>query len=156
MPATATVVGIFVLHGTWTLLSQTAKPARPVSSQRIADNLLIRPDKNPNGRLARQLFGDAPVAFDADTDLVLIWGEGFDFAAVPRGAKTILLNAFLAPENGHADVFFATTLQTERAGHYTNFEGTVSPFAPIRPPAPGAVDAEALFAMIAATAGVPA
>ncbi|HEX4886310.1 MAG TPA: 2Fe-2S iron-sulfur cluster-binding protein [Casimicrobiaceae bacterium] len=130
--------------------------ALPQPGERIADDLLIRPDKNPNGRLARQLFGDAPVAFDAGTDLVLIWGEGFDFAAVPRGAKTILLNAFLAPENGHADVFFATTLQTERAGHYTNFEGTVSPFAPIRPPAPGAVDAETLFAMIAATAGVPA
>ena len=35
----ALLAGIFVLHGTWTLLSQTAKPARPVKAQQIAPNL---------------------------------------------------------------------------------------------------------------------
>jgi len=37
----ALLAGIFVLHSTWTLLSQTAKPARPVNSQKIADNLYL-------------------------------------------------------------------------------------------------------------------
>jgi NADH-quinone oxidoreductase subunit G len=128
---------------------------QPVAGERLQDDVLIRPDKNPNGNRARQLFGTAPPALEG-ADLVLIWGEGFDFAAVPRGARSILLNAFLAPENGHADVFFPLTLQTERAGHYTNFEGVVSGFEPMRTPAPGAIDAEALFAMIAATSPVAA
>lgn len=120
----------------------------PRPGERLADDLLIRPDKNPNGRRARELFGEAPPALEG-ADLVLAWGEGFDFADVPRGARTILLNAFLAPENGHADAFFATTLQTERAGHYTNFAGTVSAFAPICPAAPHTVHAEAVFAALA-------
>ena len=35
-----------------------------------------------------------------------------------------------APENGHADVFLPISIQTERAGHYTNFDGVVSAFEP--------------------------
>ena len=126
----------------------------PQPGERVEDDVLIRADKNPNGRLARELFGEAPVSLEG-ADLVLIWGEGFDFADVPRGAKTVLLNAFLAPENGHADVFIPTTLQTERAGHYTNFEGKVSGFAPIKAAPAGAVDAQALFGLLA-PAKVPA
>ncbi|MDH5286868.1 MAG: 2Fe-2S iron-sulfur cluster-binding protein [Betaproteobacteria bacterium] len=127
----------------------------PQPGERVGDDFLIRPDKNPNGKRARELFGTAPVSLDG-ADLVLVWGEGFDFADVPRGAKSILLNAFLAPENGHADAYFPTTLQTERAGHYTNFAGVVSAFAPIRRAPAGSVDAEALFGMLAAVARVPA
>jgi NADH-quinone oxidoreductase subunit G len=127
----------------------------PQPGERVADDVLILPDKNPNGRRARELFGSAPAALDG-ADLVLIWGEGFDFAQVPRGARTILMSPFLAPENGHADAYFATTLQTERSGHYTNFEGVVGAFAPIRPAPAGTVDAEALFGMIAAVARVSA
>jgi NADH-quinone oxidoreductase subunit G len=127
----------------------------PQTGERVADDVLILPDKNPNRHRALQLFGDAPLALDG-ADLVLIWGEGFDFGGVPRGAKTLLLNAFLAPENGHADVFFPTTLQTERAGHYTNFAGVVSAFAPIKPAPAGNVDAQKLFHMIATVARVSA
>jgi NADH-quinone oxidoreductase subunit G len=126
----------------------------PQPGERVEDDVLIRADKNPNGRLARERFGEAPVSLEG-ADLVLIWGEGFDFADVPRGAKTVLLNAFLAPENGHADVFIPTTLQTERAGHYTNFEGKVSGFAPMKAAPVGAVDAQALFGLLA-PAKVPA
>ena len=36
----------------------------------------------------------------------------------------------LQPENGHADVFIPISIQTERRGHYTNFEGVVSAFEP--------------------------
>ena len=36
-----------------------------------------------------------------------------------------------------------------RAGHYTNFEGTVSAFEPCFAKAPAVIDAEALFATLA-------
>jgi NADH-quinone oxidoreductase subunit G len=129
---------------------------RPAPNEVVEDDILIRADKNPNTRGAQALFGDAAPRFDEGTDLVLVWGEGFDFAALPRGAKVIFLNAFLAPENGHADVFFPTSLFTERSGHFTNFAGVVSAFAPCQPERPSAIDAEALFARLRARAEVPA
>jgi NADH-quinone oxidoreductase subunit G len=123
----------------------------PAEGEVVRDDLLIRADKNPNGRTARALFGDAPVAFAPDTDLVLVWGEGCDFATLPRGVPLIFLNAFLAPENGHADVFFPTSVQTERRGHYTNFEGVTSAFEPCFARPAGVVDAQAVFEALAAS-----
>jgi NADH-quinone oxidoreductase subunit G len=118
---------------------------QPVDGEVVQDDLLIRADKNPNGRPARELFGGRPVQFAADTDLVLVWGEGADFAALPRGVPVIFLNAFLAPENGHADVFFPVSVLTERRGHFTNFEGVVSAFEPCFAKPAGVVDAQAVF-----------
>ena len=115
----------------------------------LADAILIRPDKNPNSAGARALFGAAPPRFAADTDLVLVWGEGTNFGDLPARAKVIFLNAWLQPENGHADVFFPISVQTERAGHYTNFEGVESAFAPCFAKADTVADAEALFAALA-------
>jgi NADH-quinone oxidoreductase subunit G len=129
---------------------------QPAAGEPIEDDLLIRADKNPNTRGARALFGEAPIAFDAATDLVLVWGEGFDFAKLPRGARVIFVNAWLAPENGYADVFFAASLQTERRGHYTNADGVVSAFEPCFPKGKAVVDAEALFAALGQRVGVPA
>jgi len=128
---------------------RAAAPGEP-----IEDDLLIRADKNPNTRAAVALFGDAPVAFDQSTDLVLVWGEGFDFAKLPRHARTILLSPFVAPENGHADAFFPISAQTERAGHYTNFEGKVSAFSPCFAKPASVVDAETLFARLGTPAAV--
>ncbi len=125
----------------------------PAEGERVEDDLLIRADKNPNTRAAQALFGTAPPEFADGTDLVLVWGEGFDFGRLPRGARVIFLNAWLAPENGHADVFFATSVQTERRGHYTNFEGTVSAFEPCFAKAPAVADAEALFAALGERVG---
>jgi NADH-quinone oxidoreductase subunit G len=129
---------------------------KPAPGERVEDDLLIRADKNPNTAAARALWPPLPnppaPAIPAGTDLVLIWGEGFGFGGVPATAKTIFLNAYLQPENGHADVFFPVSIQTERAGHYTNFEGVVSAFAPCFPKRPGVVDAEAVFAALAAVA----
>jgi NADH-quinone oxidoreductase subunit G len=122
---------------------------QPQPDERLEDDILIRPDKNPNGAAARALFGDAAPAVPADADLVLVWGEGASFATLPRGAKTILLGAYLAPENGHADVFLPISIQTERAGHYTNFAGVVSAFQPCLPKPAGVADAAALFAALA-------
>jgi NADH-quinone oxidoreductase subunit G len=125
----------------------------PEPGEPLEDDILIRADKNPNTTAARKLFGDATPAFDGETDLVLVWGEGFDFSRLPAGAKIIFLNAWLQPENGHADVFFPTSIQTERGGHYTNFQGTVSAFAPCFAKRPGVVDAETVFAALAAAPG---
>jgi NADH-quinone oxidoreductase subunit G len=122
---------------------------RAVAGEVIADDILIRADKNPNTAGARALFGDAAIQFDADTDLVLVWGEGFSFAELPPRAKIIYLNAWLQPENGHADVFLPISVQTERSGHYTNCDGVVSAFAPCFTKKDSVADAEALFAALA-------
>jgi NADH-quinone oxidoreductase subunit G len=115
----------------------------------LQDELLIRADKNPNHHGARTLFGDAPAAFTPEADLVLVWGEGADFAGLPRGVPVILLNAFLAPENGHADVFFPISVMTERRGHFTNFQGVTSPFEACFAPPKGVVHAADVFEALA-------
>jgi NADH-quinone oxidoreductase subunit G len=121
----------------------------PAPGEVIEDSLLIRADKNPNTAAAQRLFGSAPVCFPDGTDLVLVWGEGFDFGGLPRGARLIFLNGYLAPENGHADVFVPISIQTERAGHYTNFAGVTSRFERLFDRAPGVADAEEFFAQLA-------
>jgi NADH-quinone oxidoreductase subunit G len=123
----------------------------PEPGERIEDDLLIRPDKNPNTAGARALFGDAALrepAFPAGTDLVLVWGEGCNFASLPAGVKIVFLNSYLAPENGFADVFIPVSIQTERAGHYTNFAGVVSAFERCFPKKATVADAQDLFAAI--------
>jgi len=130
---------------------RVAAPGEP-----IEDDFLIRPDKNPNTRAATALFGAGARLVPADADLVLVWGEGGDFASLPRGARTILLNAFLAPENGCADVFIPISTQLERAGSYTNGDGVVSRFEPIRRKAATVAHAEELFAQLAVGAEVAA
>jgi len=125
----------------------------PAPKELLEDELLIRPDKNPNTAGARALFGDASLAepsFPADTDLVLVWGEGCNFARLPAGAKVVFLNAYLQPENGYADVFIPVSIQTERAGHYTNFAGVVSGFEACFAKAATVAHAQELFAAVAA------
>ena len=61
--------------------------AVPLPGEVIEDAVLIKPDKNPNRRAAEALFGTAPISFPEGTDLVLVWGEGFNFAGLPRGAR---------------------------------------------------------------------
>ncbi|AGA33612.1 NADH-ubiquinone oxidoreductase chain G [Thioalkalivibrio nitratireducens DSM 14787] len=125
----------------------------PQDGEVVEDDLLIRADKNPNTRAARSLFGDSPTEISADTELVLVWGEGADFGAFPRGAKIVLLGSWLAPENGYADVFIPLSIQTERRGHYTNFQGVVSAFEPCCWRPDGVIDAETLFPLLAAPPG---
>ena len=132
------------------------RDCQPQPGEVVEDDILIRADKNPNTAGARALFGDAPVRFPDGTDLVLVWGEGCNFGELPRGAKIVFLNAWLAPENGHADVFIPVSLQTERSGHYTNFQGVVSAFAACFPKKATVADAEAVFAALGTKAGVPA
>jgi NADH-quinone oxidoreductase subunit G len=127
--------------------------------ERLEDDLLIRADKNPNTAGARALFGEASLrepAYPAETDLVLVWGEGCNFATLPPNAKIVFLNAYLQPENGHADVFIPVSIQTERAGHYTNFAGVVTAFERCFTKQATVADAQELFAAIApGSAGTP-
>ncbi len=127
---------------------------RPQPGELVEDDLLIRPDKNPNTAGARALFAqtDSAAAIPATTDLVLVWGAGFDFARVPAGARVIYLDAWQAAENAAADVFIPLSIQTERAGHYTNCEGTVSAFAACFPKPPTVADAATLFGALAPSA----
>ena len=129
---------------------------RPAPGEVVEDDLLIRADKNPNTATAQQLFGAAPLAFPDGTDLVLVWGEGCDFAGLPRGAKIIHLNSYLAPENGHADVFVPLSIQTERSGHYTNCTGVSSRFERLRDSKPTVAHAEEFFARLVAKAAAGA
>ena len=86
---------------------------------------------------------------------MLVWGEGFDFARLPAQARTIVLDAYAQPANEHADVFIPISIQTERRGHYTNFQGVVSAFEPCFPKTASVADAETLFAAMVPE-GVPA
>ena len=132
----------------------------PRPGERLEDDLLIKPDKNPNraAALARHpaLPADPRDAFPAGCDLVLVWGEGCDFAQLPAGAKVIHLDAWLHPQHGQADVFLPISIQTERSGHYTNFAGIVSRFAACFAKPTGVADAQALFAALAQPALVSA
>ena len=125
----------------------------PAPGERIEDKLLIKPDKINGAQ--RALFpalpADARTAFAPDTDLVLVWGEGFSFAHLPPKAKIVYLNSWLQPENGHADVFLPISVMTERAGHYTNFQGVVSGFEACFARPAGVADAVTLFAELART-----
>jgi NADH-quinone oxidoreductase subunit G len=125
----------------------------PLEGEVVEDDLLIRADKNPNTRAAQDLFGAAAAEIPEDTDLVLVWGEGVDFGTLPRGVKILFLGSWLLPENGHADVFIPISIQTERRGHYTNFEGVVSAFEPCQPRRDGVIDAETLFPLLSAPGG---
>ena len=65
----------------------------------------------------------------------------------------IFINSYLQPENGHADVFLPVSVQTERAGHYTNFQGVVSAFEPCFAKRDSVAHAESLFAALASPPG---
>ncbi|MCC7052042.1 MAG: (2Fe-2S)-binding protein [Gemmatimonadaceae bacterium] len=124
----------------------------PLPGEVVEDHLLIKPDKNPNRRAALALFpalpGTLAEAITPQTDLVLVWGEGFDGSAVPAGARVIRLDAYADPVQAQADVFIPVSIQTERSGHYTNFAGVVSPFTACFAPAAGIAHAEELFRAI--------
>ena len=124
----------------------------PAPGERVEDDFLIRADKNPNTSGAMALFEPLPESgapFDDATDLVLVWGEGFDFGKLPPSASVIVLDAYASPDHAHADVFIPVSIQTERRGHYTNFQGVVSAFEACFAKPAAIADAAALFAALA-------
>ena len=129
---------------------------QPLPGEVVEDDFLIRADKNPNNAAARARFPAWDRTFAPGTDLVVVWGEGFDRASAPAQARVVWLDAYANEGHRAADVFIPITIQTERRGHYTNFEGKVGAFAPCFDRPAYAADAEALFAALAARADVPA
>ena len=132
----------------------------PLPDEVIEDDILIKPDKNPNRKAALALYPalheNVTAALTADADVVLVWGEGFDLSLAPAGAKVILLGSYEHAQNAQADVFIPISIQTERSGHYTNFAGVVTPFEACFPLKPSIVHAEALFATLAVSKAAPA
>jgi NADH-quinone oxidoreductase subunit G len=130
----------------------------PSPGEVLEDDFLLRADKNPNTAGATALFPPLPAGPDAleGADLVLVWGEGFELMRAPAHARSILLGSFEHPDNARADVFVPVSVQTERRGHYTNFQGTVSAFEPCFRKPDTVVDAETLFATLGARAAVTA
>lgn len=120
--------------------------------ERVEDDVLIKPDKNPNSAAARAMFpalpADVAQAIPADTDLVFVWGEGAPFAAIPSSARVVLLTSYQLPENTRADVLIPISVQTERNGHYTNFQGVVTGFEQCFVKKASVADAQPLFESI--------
>jgi NADH-quinone oxidoreductase subunit G len=126
--------------------------AVPMPCEVLEDDFLIRADKNPNTTGALALFPAWSGEF-GDADVVLVWGEGVVASQIPAGVKVIRLGSYQGPDLAAADVFIAVSIQTERDGHYTNFEGKVSAFSRCFPSAPAVADAQALFPRLAARTG---
>jgi NADH-quinone oxidoreductase subunit G len=136
----------------FTSLVKADRRAQP--GEVVEDDFLIRADKNPNTRGAFAQFPDEwmiGMALPGDCDLLLVWGEGFDLAWAPPKARTIVLDAWDKRGHAAADVFIPLSIQTERRGSYTNFEGRITAFEPCFPRPNGVVDPEALFAVLART-----
>ena len=128
----------------------------PQPGERIEDDVLIKPDKNPNRAAACAMFpalpDDPTLAIPSDTDVVFVWGEGAPFSAIPSTARVVLLTSYQLPENARADVLIPISVQTERNGHYTNFQGVVTGFERCFPKAKSVADAQELFeAIVSAT-----
>ena len=83
------------------------------------------------------------------TALVLVWGEGCDLTQLPPKAAVIHLNSWQDADNARADVFFPTSVMTERSGHYTNVAGLAGAFTACFDKPAGVVDASALFEALA-------
>jgi NADH-quinone oxidoreductase subunit G len=126
-----------------------------VPGELVEDDFLIRADKNPNTAGARMRFptlDDPAQPLPADTDLVLAWGEGFDPARVPRGARLVWLDAWRDAGHAAADAFVPLSIMTERAGSFTNFQGVVSRFEACFPKPASVEHAADVFARLAAPA----
>lgn len=121
----------------------------PQPGERLEDDVLIKADKNPNTFAAKAIFPMLPTnasdVITADTDLVLVWGEGAPLDAIPASARVIMLASYDMPGVSRADVLIPISIQTERDGHYTNFQGTVTGFQQCVPKKPTVSHAQALF-----------
>jgi NADH dehydrogenase/NADH:ubiquinone oxidoreductase subunit G len=73
------------------------------------------------------LFGSRLFASDAGHDLVLVWGDQVDYAAL-GSAKVIHLTSIVPASDRPADVLIPVSTMFERSGSYTNFEGKVNRF----------------------------
>jgi len=99
----------------------------PAPGEVVEDDILIRPDKNPNRRGVETRFGWREFDSSAGHDVVLVWGE----LAAPlplAGARWIHLTPFGTPSRDAATVAIPISNTFERAGTFTNGDGVVRAF----------------------------
>jgi NADH dehydrogenase/NADH:ubiquinone oxidoreductase subunit G len=111
--------------------------------------VLIRADKNPNSFGVQERFGAARFDPAAGHDLVLVWGEFPDRAALGSG-KVIHLATFGAAWATPADVVLPISTTFERSGTFSNFEGKASSFKAVFDKAPQVQHAADVFKGLAA------
>jgi NADH-quinone oxidoreductase subunit G len=122
---------------------------QPAQGEVVEDKLLIRADKNPNSFGVQERFGAARFDPAAGHDLVLVWGEFPDRAALGSG-KVIHLATFGAAWATPADVVLPISTTFERSGTFSNFEGKASSFKAVFETAPEVQHAADVFKGLAA------
>ena len=134
--------------------SARASPAtsRPTAcrepGERLEDELLIKPDKNPNrrrrhARSTRRCPTTPRDAFPARCDLVLVWGEGCDFDALPPGAKVDLPRRLAASRTTTAPTSSCRSACRPSAAATTPTSPASSAAStPASPSRPASIDAE--------------
>jgi NADH-quinone oxidoreductase subunit G len=115
----------------------------PGPGEVVADDFLIRADKNPNRRGVAQRVGARDFDAAAGHDLVVVWGEASEApaAAVPW----IHLTPFETPSSSPAQVAIPIATAFERGGTMTNFEGLEVAFEPVFGPPEHVRDVATVF-----------
>jgi NADH-quinone oxidoreductase subunit G len=120
----------------------------PAPGEVVADERLIRADKNPNRRGVEERFGGRAFDAAAGHDLVIAWGE---LAAPPATGATpwIHLTPFGTPAGPPAAVVIPVSNTWERQGTFTNFEGRRNSFNPVFDKPPQVAHAADVFRSLA-------
>jgi NADH-quinone oxidoreductase subunit G len=95
---------------------------RRAAGEVLEDKLLIKADKNPNSHGVQSRFGSDSFALANGHDLVLVWGEFDDYAALGP-ARVIHLVSFALRSQQRPDVLIPISTAFERSGSFCNFEG---------------------------------
>jgi NADH-quinone oxidoreductase subunit G len=141
------------------LAARVKTDRQPAPGEVVQDDFIINADKTANKAGSLALFpemDDGTSPLPADTDVVLVWGEGFNPARLPPGAHTIYLAGWQAADHASAEVVIPIAIQTERAGTFTNFEGAARAFEACFAPMPGTQPAERVFEALTRREAVPA
>lgn len=105
----------------------TRQDVAPEKGEVIEDQILIKADKNPNGKRVQELFGDKPYNPAGGHDLIIVWGEGVKLSTL--GSATIIqLASFEEPQDKPADILIPISTFMEKKGSFTNFEGKANCF----------------------------
>lgn len=120
----------------------------PAPGEVVADDLLIRADKNPNRRGVQRRIGERTYDAQAGHDAVVVWGE---IAAAPAGGiPWVHLTPFESPRDAPATVAIPITTVFERSGTMENFEGRSIAFDRVFAPASHVQDAAAALRSVLA------
>ncbi len=120
----------------------------PQKHEVIEDQILIRRNKNPNRFSAVQLFGSKDFPRGEAFDLVVVWGEGFDFHLLDTNTRVIQFTSYRDIISEKAIVLIPISTMLERSGHYTNGLGVTSSFEQVFEIPQKVIHASELFKML--------